>query len=781
MKSSSKCTICLTVVVLLSISVSLCLASNTGFSEDWRYNPATGHWYKLTEDYGNWAETEAEAVALGGHLVTINDSQENNWLAATFGNTFLQGWPEGYDTHNIVWIGLDYVSGDHTDPSSWIWVTGEAVTFWPGLAGINQNGDHMYLHCARHPDSPTWNCNPVHNTTPDMYPRGVIEVEECCLVYQTVDFSEHHNKRLQLELYPGFPEGELNCSGISFSIPVGGNNYWSSRWASGLTSAEVSIDIDVGVSDVRQVHTMINTAWGQPGPEIYTTLEFFGSDGAYFRKDLIGNVDIRDHANNTWANDIQSQAINCFSEIPDGTERRLDKQLIKLPVEFHSQTLDMMRMTDRGGERFHRAFLVGLTVGVCEFQVQSVFVDIKPGSCPNPLNIKSKGKLPVAVLGSEDFDVMTIDPATILLTGEGQAGGVAPIRWDYEDVATPFESEGCGCHDLNGDGYLDLTLKFSTQELVQMLRPEEQEPVTLNVEVLYSEDFEDGIHPVRWGVVTSGDGIFETVTADGNTVLHVSSPRCDDAYGGLLAKYAPRFDFTSKDYAVEFRYMLAGSKNFWIDMFNDHQASLFTGWGTGLVWRPAPLMLTHLTPGQWYDIRLDVLPSAQRYDIFLDSEYLATADKLFFSWAKPKPGPFPDQDLSYFFFLGIFDPPQRPGDNYVFAHYGEAYYDDIIITGAKDTIVPLMLTGNLNEENDSTPIEGQDCIRILRPPVGDMNNDLRVNWNDFSVFSSHWNKKGCKAPKWCAGADLSRSGKVNWEDFAIFANHWLECTAPECD
>lgn len=97
-----------------------------------------------------------------------------------------------------------------------------------------------------------------------------------------------------------------------------------------------------------------------------------------------------------------------------------------------------------------------------------VLVDIKPGSCPNPLNTKSKGVLPVALLGTDGFDVTTIDPVSICLSREvGEE--VAPIRSDLEDVATPFGGELCDCHDLNGDGYLDLTLKFSTQELVQAL------------------------------------------------------------------------------------------------------------------------------------------------------------------------------------------------------------------------------------------------------------------------------------------------------------------------
>ena len=100
----------------------------------------------------------------------------------------------------------------------------------------------------------------------------------------------------------------------------------------------------------------------------------------------------------------------------------------------------------------------------------SVYVDIKPGSCPNPLNLKAKGVLPVAILGTEDFDVMTVDPITILLTREGyEETGVPPLRWAWEDVATPFEGELCDCHDLNNDGYMDLTLKFDVQELIQVL------------------------------------------------------------------------------------------------------------------------------------------------------------------------------------------------------------------------------------------------------------------------------------------------------------------------
>jgi len=112
--------------------------------------------------------------------------------------------------------------------------------------------------------------------------------------------------------------------------------------------------------------------------------------------------------------------------------------------------------------------LLALERAVCVPPIH-VAVDIKPGSCPNPLQIKNKGVLPVAVLGTADFDVTTIDPASIRLTLEGVPGGVAPLRWSYEDVGTPFAGELCGCHDLNGDGYLDLALKFDVQAVVTTL------------------------------------------------------------------------------------------------------------------------------------------------------------------------------------------------------------------------------------------------------------------------------------------------------------------------
>jgi len=61
------------------------------------YNPATGHTYYLLAQ-STWSVAESQAIALGGHLATINDAAEDNWVAITLSN--FGGVQRG------LWIGL---------------------------------------------------------------------------------------------------------------------------------------------------------------------------------------------------------------------------------------------------------------------------------------------------------------------------------------------------------------------------------------------------------------------------------------------------------------------------------------------------------------------------------------------------------------------------------------------------------------------------------------------------------------------------------------------------
>lgn len=105
----------------------------------------------------------------------------------------------------------------------------------------------------------------------------------------------------------------------------------------------------------------------------------------------------------------------------------------------------------------------------------SVGFDVKPRSCPNPVNAKSRGVVPAAVLGSADFDVNDIDLASV------QLEGVSPFMWDYEDVGGPFGGDLCGCSVSGSDGYGDLALKFDTQQLIDAIGPSPGGELTLTL------------------------------------------------------------------------------------------------------------------------------------------------------------------------------------------------------------------------------------------------------------------------------------------------------------
>ena len=93
-----------------------------------------------------------------------------------------------------------------------------------------------------------------------------------------------------------------------------------------------------------------------------------------------------------------------------------------------------------------------------------VAVDIKPPSCPNPLNVNNQGRLSVAIVGTAELDVTTIDIGSIRLEGVSPVGD-----HEIEDVTTPAVGGVCDCTEAGPDGIDDLTVRFPTQEIVDAL------------------------------------------------------------------------------------------------------------------------------------------------------------------------------------------------------------------------------------------------------------------------------------------------------------------------
>lgn len=91
---------------------------------------------------------------------------------------------------------------------------------------------------------------------------------------------------------------------------------------------------------------------------------------------------------------------------------------------------------------------------------KQILLDVRPGSDKNPINLNSKGLLPVAVISEQSFDATSIEDSSILLGDPNLPGAVRPYRIRAEDV--------------DGDGLIDLALKFSIPELQDELAMDEQ-------------------------------------------------------------------------------------------------------------------------------------------------------------------------------------------------------------------------------------------------------------------------------------------------------------------
>lgn len=132
----------------------------------WITNPANGHFYALTP-VSNWTDAEALAETYGGHLATVRNVAENQWLATTFatGTTCL-------------WIGFN----DAVTEGTFAWTSGEPVTFTNWLPPEPTNGNgvedwvHLTLPWGGASYNATWNDAPNSDLVYGWPARGIMEV-----------------------------------------------------------------------------------------------------------------------------------------------------------------------------------------------------------------------------------------------------------------------------------------------------------------------------------------------------------------------------------------------------------------------------------------------------------------------------------------------------------------------------------------------------------------------------------------------------------------------------
>ncbi len=82
--------------------------------------------------------------------------------------------------------------------------------------------------------------------------------------------------------------------------------------------------------------------------------------------------------------------------------------------------------------------------------LRQVTVEVKPGDNRiTAVNPKSKGKIPVAILGSQDFNALEVDRSSLTFGSTGDERSLHRCNWHGKDV--------------NGDGNVDLVCHFYTQ------------------------------------------------------------------------------------------------------------------------------------------------------------------------------------------------------------------------------------------------------------------------------------------------------------------------------
>jgi probable HAF family extracellular repeat protein len=130
--------------------------------------------------------------------------------------------------------------------------------------------------------------------------------------------------------------------------------------------------------------------------------------------------------------------------------------------EFVGHDLAGWRLTDVGGISADGRTIVGKGFNpdgeqeawIAVLPGLTIEIDIKPGSRLNRVNAISRGVVPVAILGSDTFNVEDIDLTTLIFG----PNGVAP-RHALTDPARIFDH----LTDVNEDGFTDLVTHYRTQ------------------------------------------------------------------------------------------------------------------------------------------------------------------------------------------------------------------------------------------------------------------------------------------------------------------------------
>lgn len=196
----------------------------------------------------------------------------------------------------------------------------------------------------------------------------------------------------------------------------------------------LQIDIDGGIKS--------STMFGAPR-SVDTTLTILGPD-----KD---------------AYPVKREQATCLAGTDPGSVSPLDPCILNFRVEksgiyIVAVTASPARVFDGGhvdGSAGSNGEYLLIVSGASEFvaalELKVINIEIKPGSRQfAPINLKSKGSLPVALISSDDFDALKVDRDSLTFGATGEERSLRKCGWEGENVG--------------GDSKLDLVCHFDNQK-----------------------------------------------------------------------------------------------------------------------------------------------------------------------------------------------------------------------------------------------------------------------------------------------------------------------------
>ena len=364
----------------------------------------------------NWDDAQLNAESLGGDLASINNAEENSFIAQEFSQEkyFYDGdsnpWDPDFYTH--FWLGGVF----NRDSLEWEWISGQEWEFDYFLR------DHPVMPIPNDSGNPEFNyLAGIFNVTSN-YPSGGIIHGDGPGTYYWDDGPNDYGGPTR-NFFKGIAEIPLNLSITTSDTPTEGAGVFTT-----------SINLSAGSE------TSGNLAEGA---------EVFWS---------ISGID---------ADDLESGALAGSGVITDG---KLDIDLSLIQDEDTGESLEISVFSDAD-----RNYQIGETQS---FEIMEGEVDPITGTLglPGKINLKNQGKTPFVLYGNEDLIFDTSDQDTLInpdTLGFGSNPGETLFTPATKKNGTTFASY----EDVNSDGFLDYVVKVDTPMIASTVEAGEQEIV----------------------------------------------------------------------------------------------------------------------------------------------------------------------------------------------------------------------------------------------------------------------------------------------------------------